>query len=121
MDMQMRHGFAAVRAVVDDDAVSIVCDALVEGDFGGGEQQVAEQCLIGILCESDAWDDPFWDDENMDWSLRRNVAECEALVVFIDDISWDLAISDFFKKCFLCHVENVPCDCPSGKFGRASD
>lgn len=46
MDVQMRHGLAAVTAVVNDQPVAGLRDALVPGDLCGREQQVAKQDFI---------------------------------------------------------------------------
>jgi hypothetical protein len=41
--VQVRHGFAAVRAVVDDEPVAAWLQTHLGRDFGGLEQQVSEQ------------------------------------------------------------------------------
>lgn len=111
----MWHGLAAVRAVVDHDAVSGIGDTLIASDFGGGEQQVTEQRLVVILRHADARDYPFGHDEEVDGGLRRNVAKCETIVVLVDDVRRDLAVTDLFEERFFCHEGNVHSDSTNGK------
>ena len=43
VDVQVRHGFAAVRAVVDDEPVAAFLQTNLVRDFGVLEQQMAQQ------------------------------------------------------------------------------
>ncbi len=46
VDVQARHGFGAVRAVVDDEPVAALRQTNLVRDFGGLEQQMAQQFFI---------------------------------------------------------------------------
>ena len=46
VDVQVRHGFAAARAVVDDEPVAAFFSNPLVRDFGGLEQQMAQQFFI---------------------------------------------------------------------------
>ena len=99
--MQVGHGFAAVFAVIDHQAEAFLAGVIeteVAGNFAGGEQQVAEQCLVFAAGFADAGDDFFWDDQDVGRCLRLNVAKREAVIVFVDDVRRDFAGDDFFEK-----------------------
>lgn len=98
VDVEMGNGFAAVGAVVDDKAVACGGYVFAAGDVGGGEEEAAEKRLIIGFGGSDSRDVLFRNDENMDRSLRRDVAEGEALIVLEDDVGWYFAGDDFFEE-----------------------
>jgi hypothetical protein len=89
-------------AGVDDTAVAsnktfLICN------HGGREQKVTQHRLVlfgGCLqtCER-----LLGDDENMDGSLGFDVSEGQAAVVFIDDVSRDVAADYPGKNRFLSH------------------
>ena len=83
--VQVRHGFAAVRAVVDDEPVAAFFQADDIRDLGGLEQQMAEQFPVAGGCLSHARDHFFGDDQNVRWRLGIDVVEGEHGIVFIDN------------------------------------
>ncbi len=97
MNVQMRNGFAAVGAVVDDDAETLG-EVFAAGDLGGGEQEVAEQRLVLRGCGGDTGQRFFRNDEDVDGGLWRDVAEGEAEFVLMHDVCGDFAGGDFFEK-----------------------
>ncbi len=98
MKVEVGNGFAAVRTVIDDEAVAGGGDIFAAGDFGSREEQVAKEVLIIGLCASDARDEFFGNEENVDGRLRRDVAEGQAQVVLKNDIGGDFASDDFFEE-----------------------
>ena len=98
--MQVRHGLAAVRAVVDDEAVARFVQAEFRGDLGGFQQQVAEKFLVIRRCLGDAWDGLLGNDDDVCGRLRLDVAEGEDGVVFKNNGGGDFARGDFFKQGF---------------------
>ena len=98
MDVEVGDGLAAVRAVVDDHAVSVLREAELGGDVRGGEEKVAEDgSVIGGRC-AHAGDGFVRDDEDVDGCLRGNVAESEAGFVTMDHIRRDLGVADFLEN-----------------------
>src|ERR1019366_5181420 len=77
VDVQVRHGFAAVRAVVDDEPVAAFFQAHLVRDFGGLEQNVSEQWLVGGRCFGDARNKFLRKNQNVRRRLRIDVAEGE--------------------------------------------
>jgi hypothetical protein len=98
VDVEMWDCFAAVGAVVDDEAVTGGGYVFAAGDIGGGEEEMAEKALIIGLGGSDAGDGFFRDDKDVDRCLRGDVTEGKALVVFEDDVGGDFAGYDFFEE-----------------------
>ena len=98
--MQMRHGFAGVGAVVEDEAIAAGFQAKFFRDLRSFEQQMAEDLMVFRFRFAEARDRLFGDQENVRRCLRVDVAEGDDLVVFIDNVRRDFAGDDFFKKCF---------------------
>jgi hypothetical protein len=103
VEVEMGDRFAGVLAVVEDESVSGVGDALATGDFGGGEEEIAEDCLIFGSGETYARDRLPGDDEDVDGGLGRDVAESEAEVILEEDLGGDIAVADFLEEGFGAH------------------
>jgi len=95
--MQMRHGLAAIPAVVEDDAVAGFVETQFTGHRGGLEQQVAEQLLVFGPGVGQAGDVFLGNDEDMGWRFGIDVAEGQDQVIFEDDIGRDFAGDDFLE------------------------
>ena len=98
--MKVGHGFPAVGAVVDDQAVAGVGSEKPLGfrDFPARHQQMAQKGCIVRLRGADAGNDPLGNDENMNRRLGTDVPEGEALIILVDDVRGDLAGDDFFEQ-----------------------
>ena len=94
--MEVGHGFAAVTAVVDDEAVAVGETSLL-GDLGGFEEEVAEELLVGGGGGGDAWNGLFGDDQDMGRSLGGDVVESSDEVVLVNNLGRDFAGDDFFE------------------------
>lgn len=94
--MEVRDGFAGVRAVVHHEAeafgeVEFFCDDACD------KEKVPEGGLVGGGGFGDARDQPFRDDEEMDGRLRINVVEHDAVLVLVFDLRGDFAVDDALK------------------------
>ncbi len=98
----MRDGFAAVRPVIDDDAVTAVIEAFFFGNMPRGKKQLAQKRFIPILSLRDAFDFAFRNDEDVSRSLRIDVSKGEQSLRFIDNVCRDLPRDDFLENGF-CH------------------
>ncbi len=56
VDVQMGNGFSAIGTVVDNDSIAGLGDAFFARDFGGGQEQVPEQCFVSGVRQGDAGD-----------------------------------------------------------------
>lgn len=86
VEVDVEDGLADVGAVVDDEAVAGLFEALFAGDFGAGEHELAEEfgVIVGGVVEVD--DVFFGDDEDVDRGGGGDVAECDAVFVFVDAV-----------------------------------
>ena len=96
VDVEVGDGFAAGAAVVDDEAEALRgrIDAEIGRDFGGGEEEVAEDGLIFGAGFTDPGNQLLRDDEQMDGSLRIDVPEDDAMAVVVEDVRRDFAGDD---------------------------
>ena len=97
MDVEVRHGFAGVGAVVDHEAEAVV-ELEFFRDLAGDEEQVAEDRLIFRGGFADARDRFFGDDEQVDRRLRLDVVEDDAAVVLVFDAAGYFAGDDAFEE-----------------------
>ena len=98
--MEVGDGFAAVGAVVDDEAIAGLVEFELAGDFLGGGEEMAEDGVVFGGYGGVAGVVLFGDEEDVDGGLGGNVTEGEDVVVLIDDVGWDLAIDDPFEDRF---------------------
>jgi hypothetical protein len=103
VDMQVGDSFAAIGAVVDDEAETAFGESLASGDFCGGQEEVSEDFLIGSLGFGDPDDGFARNDEQVDRCLRRDVSKADTEIVLVNDIRRNLPIADFFKKRLVGH------------------
>lgn len=99
MDMEMRHGLARIRTVVDDETKSIR-QAEFFRDLSGYEEQVPQHAFVGWAAFGDAGNDLLRHDEQMNRRLRLNIVKHDALIVFMFDARGDLAINDALENSF---------------------
>lgn len=96
--MQMRHRFASVRTVVDDDAVPVV-QALLLGNFCRHQEQMPEQTGIRGGRFPDALDALFRDYQDMHGRLWVDVADRKTMLVIVDLPGGDFPTVNAFKYC----------------------
>jgi len=98
VNVQMRNGFAAMRAVVDDKSIAGFINAFVARDLCGSQQQGSEHVLMLRPGRADAVDPVFRYDEDVDRCLGRDVAKRQNLIIFVDDLSRDFTVPDFLEQ-----------------------
>jgi len=97
VDVEVRHGFAGVRAVVDDKAKA-VGELELAGELAGDEQEMAEDGFIGGRGVADSRDDFFRNEEQVNGRLRLDVMKSEAEIVFVLDARGNFAGDDTFEQ-----------------------
>ena len=108
MQVKVWHGFSSVGAIVDDDPEAFFSIAFLTGDLTDFEHHVAEQVLVFGAGEGNPGDGFLRNQEKVNRSLRRNVAETKAKVIFIDNLGGDFTGDDFLKKRgFVAHDSTV--------------
>jgi hypothetical protein len=103
MEMQVRHGLAALVTVVDDNAEAVFSEAFLFRDDPDPGEEMAEEILVGGIGLPDPHDQLLGHEETVHRSLRRDVAKAEAEVVLVDDIARDFTIGDLLEDGFLSH------------------
>ncbi len=94
----MRDGFSAVGAVIDDGAETRLIDSELASHFPSREQKMAENFLIRWAGFADSGNGFARDNQYVSGGLRRNIPEGTTNRIMVDDVRWDLAVIDFFKK-----------------------
>lgn len=95
--MQMRHGLARIRAVVEHQPKSILRETELLRDFCCFDHQVTEHLVIIGVRFSNARDWFLRNDQNVDRRLRFYVVESNDLVVLVNDFCGDFARDDFLE------------------------
>ncbi|MFM2199176.1 MAG: hypothetical protein RLZZ505_2608 [Verrucomicrobiota bacterium] len=98
VDVEVRDGLSAVRAVVDHHAESAFREAEFGGDLGGGEEEVPKGRLISGVRLADSRDGLVRHYQDVDGSLRGNVAEGEAMFIAVHHIGRDFRVADFLEN-----------------------
>ena len=102
MDMQMRDGFASVGSVVDHYPKAIVKIHGLCG-FSSDEKKVPHESSIFFSGFTDARDRFSRDHKKMNGGLWINVAENDAKIVLVHEISRNFTIDDFAEQGFIGH------------------
>ena len=114
VDVQMEDRLAALGTLVDHSSVALLGQALLCRDFGDDDHHVAQKCGMSILSLADASETVavLGDDQKVLGGDGGDVLECQALVIFVDDVGWDLLANNlvenrifysFSAACCVCH------------------
>ena len=98
--MQMGHGFARVRTVVEHEAKTIFGESKLFRDLSGFDQEMAEHLMIFRLRFGDTRNRFPRNHQHVDRCLRLYVLECDHLVVLVNNFCRDFARDNLFKKGF---------------------
>ena len=96
--MQMRHAFASVFAVIDDEAESVFVQSKFARDFTRLQKQMAQHLMILRFSLSNSRDGFLGDDENVRGRLWVDVIEGQHQVVLIDDVRGYFTGDDFLEE-----------------------
>ena len=93
--MQVRDRLAAKVSSVQHQAVTVFREAFVARDFGGREEQVAEQGLVMGGGFGDRTEFDLREYEDVVRGLRVDVADRGAYFVVVQQLAGDFAAEDF--------------------------
>ena len=99
MNVQVRHRFARVRAVVHDEPEALR-DLKLPGNGAGGKHQMAENSLVVRRGFGDSRNDFLWYDQQMNRGLRLDVVQHDAVLVLVFNAGGDFAVDDFLEEGF---------------------
>ena len=95
--MEVRNGFTAVGAVVDDETKA-AGEVEFPGENAGGEKEVAEERLVGGDGFANARNGLLRDDQQVNGSLGLDVVQDEAEVVLVFDLGGNFAVDDALEE-----------------------
>ena len=104
----MVDSLAAIFSIVDDSSVPRLSKALLLGDLSADDHQVPQKLFVPLfgLRNSREPVSVLRDDQEMSFCNRCNVTEREALLVFVDNRSWDLFGHYLVEN---CHFFSLSC------------
>lgn len=100
VDVEVRDGFAAVRAVIDDGAETCFSQTKLARHFSCSEQKMTENFLIRRVCLAESGNGFAGNDQDVGGCLWRNIPEGTTDLIAVDDVRRDLTVVNFFKKRF---------------------
>ena len=100
MEVKVRDGFAAIRAVINDEAVAGFIELALASDPLGGYEKMSEEGMIlggdgtmaGVMF--------FWNDKNVDGCLGGEITEGEDVFILVENIGGEFAVDDAFEDGF---------------------
>ncbi len=101
MGVEVEDGLAGAGAVVDDQAV--IAETIRLGGALGGQEQPAEEALIGVVGGGEAVEMAFGYDQPVHGGGGFDVFENVIGVVFVDFLGRDLSRGDFTEEAILMH------------------
>ena len=98
MYMEMVDALASMDSVVNHDTIAMV-KAFLFGYFSHNRHHVSEHLLVLVLCflNHDQAISVFWYNQKVCLCNWGDVSESQAVLVFVDHISWDGLIYDFVE------------------------
>jgi hypothetical protein len=103
VEVQVRHRFSSVGSVIDHDPEARIRKTFLFRNVADPGHEMAEEVLICGLRFPDPDHEFLGHKQEMNGGLRPDVAEAEALLVFVNNLAGDLAIGDFLENGFLGH------------------
>jgi len=97
MHVEMVHGLATLFAVIDDNPVPIP-EAVRTRNLSGGQQKMAEQCLVILSGRRKRIDVLAWRNQDMRGRLRVNIREGVALLILVNGLGWNRSFNDFAEE-----------------------
>ena len=98
--MQMRHGFARIWPVVEDEPETIFGKAKLFRDLGSLDEKMTQHLVIIRMRFGKARDRFLGNNQDVNGRLRFHVMKRNHLLVLINDLRGNFARDDFFKKGF---------------------
>jgi hypothetical protein len=97
MHVQMKYFLAAIAIAVDQQAITVLSNALILGDPGSDGEQVTNKLFVISRQIVDRWNLFIGYDQYVDWRLGLNVFKRCYLVILIDNVCRNFALNNFGK------------------------
>ncbi len=92
--MKVGDGFAAIRAVINDEAVAGFVELALASDPLGGDEEMGEEGMIFRGDGTMAGVMFFWNDKNMNGGLGSEITKGENVIIFVENIGGEFAVDD---------------------------
>ncbi len=100
MEVKVGDGFAAIRAVINDEAVAGFFELALTGNPLSGDEEMSEEGMILGRDGAVAGVMFFWNDKNMNGGLGSEITKGENVIILVEDIGGELAVDDAFEDGF---------------------
>jgi hypothetical protein len=103
MHVQIWDLLTPILTRVHDTAKAGCFDAFQNCDLPRSQQQVTQTLRVFSFSILETGEALTWHDEHVDWRLRLDVSECDAVVILIEDVGGDVAAQDLVENRILGH------------------
>ncbi len=98
--MKVGDGFAAIRAIIDDESIASFFELAQTGNPLGGDKEMSEEGMILGRDGAVAGVMFFWNDKNVDGCLGGEITEGEDVFILVENIGGEFAVDDAFEDGF---------------------
>lgn len=100
VEVQVGDGFAAIRAIIDDESIAGFVELALTGNPLGGDEEMSEEGMILGRDGAVAGVMFFWNNKNMDGGLGGEITKGEDVIILVENIGGELAVDDAFEDGF---------------------
>ena len=100
MEVKVGDGFAAIGAIIDDEAITGFFELALAGDPLGGDEEMSEEGMILGRDGTVAGVMFFWNDKNVDGGLGGEITEGEDVIILVENIGGEFAVDDALEDGF---------------------
>ena len=101
--MDVVNLLSAVAVGVHDQTIAIFGNTFLLSNFCRYGDHASQRLLMLSRHVVHSWNEDIWNDQNMRWRLRRNIAKRRYQIILVDDIGGDLTTNNFAEYSFFCH------------------
>jgi hypothetical protein len=94
MEVKVGDSFAAIGAVINDEAVAGFVELALASDPLGGYEEMGEEGMIFRGDGTMAGVVFFWNDKNVNGCLGGEITEGKDVIILVEDIGRELAVDD---------------------------
>lgn len=98
MQVDVVNGLPPCPVAIHNHPIALFGDALLPGEFGGGQEQLSHQFGMLVLNVIDGPYRLLGNDQDVGWGLGVDVAKSEQFVRFQYDVGRDFAVDDLHKQ-----------------------
>ena len=100
MEVKVGDGFAAIGAIIDDEAITGFVELALASDPLSGDKEMSEEGMILGRDGTVAGVMFFWNDKNVDRGLGGEITEGEDVIILVENIGGEFAVDDALEDGF---------------------